>query len=294
MKYAAIDIGTNAARLLIGRVMTQNGHTYVQKVSYTRVPLRLGFEVFIEGEISADKLAQFSKTIKAFKLIAEVYGVKELRACATSAMREAKNGKHIQETLKEETGVDIEIIDGDEEAKIIFSTFNFLVPDKTKSFIVIDVGGGSTEISIFQAGKKTNSKSFKVGTIRLLKNKVDEELWKEIEIWLKNTVKDSSGFKVFGTGGNINKLHKLMNKPFMEPILIDELITIHEDFKSLSLQERIEKYVLKPDRADVIVPACEIYKFVMQRLKSSEIIVPKIGLSDGIIYTMHKKHEDQV
>jgi exopolyphosphatase/guanosine-5'-triphosphate,3'-diphosphate pyrophosphatase len=287
MKYAAIDIGTNAARLLIGQVMEQNGHTYVQKISYTRVPLRLGFEVFVNGEISKAKSIQFSKTIKAFKLIADVYEVEAIRACATSAMREARNGLEIQQKIKEDTGVDIEIIDGDEEAEIIFSTFSIFVEDKERSFIVIDVGGGSTEISVFEAGQKTNSMSFKIGTIRMLKNKVDTQVWKDIKKWLKKRIPNPSSFTVFGTGGNINKLHKLLGKQFMEPIQTQELITIHERLSQLSIDERIDEFLLKPDRADVIVPACEIYRFVIEQLGATEITVPKIGLSDGIIYTLY-------
>lgn len=289
MKYAAIDIGTNAVRLLIGQVMEQNGHTYVQKISYTRVPLRLGFEVFTSGKISPEKAIQFSNTIKAFKLIAEVYGVKELRACATSAMREASNGNEVQEKIKNETGVSIEIIDGEEEAAIIFSTFSILVPDKAMSYIVIDVGGGSTEISVFQSGLKTASKSFAVGTIRLLKQKVDQQVWKDMKKWLTKKIPNPELFSVFGTGGNINKLHKLLHKQFMEPILSSELKSIHQQLMSLSVKERIEKFLLKPDRADVILPACEIYSFVVEHLNAKEVIVPKIGLSDGMIYTMHLK-----
>lgn len=287
MKYAAIDIGTNAVRLLIGQVIQQNGHTYVQKISYTRVPLRLGFEVFTQGSISKAKANQFSKTIQAFKLIADVYGVKDLRACATSAMREAANGQTIRDKILEETGVDIEIIDGEEEASIIFSTFSIFVHDREKSYIVIDVGGGSTEVSVFEKGKKTNSKSFQVGTIRMLKNKVDQQVWKDIKKWLKKAIPSPEAFNVFATGGNINKLHKLLNKQFMEPILMEELVAIHEKLASLSIEERKNQFLLKPDRADVIVPACEIYRFIGEYLNIQEMIIPKIGLSDGMIYTLY-------
>lgn len=289
MKYAAIDIGTNAARLLIGEVIHQNGYSFVQKLSYTRVPLRLGFEVFNDGVISKEKIAQFIKTMQAFQLIAEVYNVAEIRACATSAMREANNGVEVQQLIKKKTGVNIEIIDGKEEGTIILSTFFLLAIDKQSPFIVIDVGGGSTEISIFQDGKKLAGNSFPIGTIRILQNKVSNDQWKQLKKWLLKNNDLGVKYKVFATGGNINRLHKLLNKQFMEPISTEELNTSLERLKELTIEERIHRFQLKADRADVIVPACEIYSFVIDHLKSNQLYVPKIGLSDGMIYHMHKK-----
>lgn len=289
MIFGAIDIGTNAARLLIGEVVEENGNSYVKKLSYNRVPLRLGFEVFSDGLISESKTVDFIKTIQAFKLISEVYGVKELRACATSAMREASNSKKIQKRIRKETGVNIEIIDGEEEANIIFSTFLLIAFDRTVPFIVVDVGGGSTEISVFEKGNKIAGKSFKVGTIRILKNKVEDDLWQEMGKWLTINVDLTSPHKVFATGGNINKLHKLLDKELIDSILTKELKEIHGVMQSMSIEERILKYQFKEDRADVIVPACEIYLFIAKYLNCKEYFVPKIGLSDGMIYNLHQK-----
>jgi len=291
MKYAAIDIGTNAARLLIGEIITHNDHVYVQKLSYTRVPLRLGMDVFNDGIIPKSKTTQFVKTMQAFQLIADVYDVKDIRACATSAMREAENGRDVQRKIKKETGLYVEIIDGEEEANILFSTFFLLAVEADSSFIVIDVGGGSTEVSVFENGQKVAGKSFELGTIRLLKEKTKTSIWKEIKAWIKQHVDKSVHHKVFATGGNINKLHKLMYKRFMEPISYKELKSIQADLEKLSIDERMENYLLKPDRADVIIPACEIYNYIMKQLKCNELYVPKIGLSDGIIYDLYLKEK---
>ncbi|MEX2483997.1 MAG: exopolyphosphatase [Brumimicrobium sp.] len=289
MKYAAIDIGTNAARLLIGEVTENNGLYYVKKISYTRVPLRLGFEVFTDGFISKDKTAQFIKTIRAYKLIAEVYDVQNIRACATSAMREADNGLKVKNKIKKETGIDIEIIQGEEEANIIFSTFFLLAFDKASPFLVIDVGGGSTEVSVFEEGKRIAGKSFNIGTIRMLKDKVSPTIWDEINEWIDTSIDINMPHKVFATGGNINKMHKILNKRFMQPIKSREFQRLFKKLRKMSYQQRMDAYQLKPDRADVIVPACEIYSFILNKLDCKEIFVPKIGLSDGMIYEMFKK-----
>jgi exopolyphosphatase/guanosine-5'-triphosphate,3'-diphosphate pyrophosphatase len=288
--YAAIDIGTNAARLLIGEVTENSGHFYVKKISYTRVPLRLGLEVFTDGVISDYKRTQFIKTMQAFQLITDVYEVKEVRACATSAMREAKNGKEIRDQVLQETGLQIDIIDGEEEANIIFSTFFLLAFDKDSPFIVIDVGGGSTEVSVFEEGKRIAGKSFKIGTIRMIKNKVEPTIWSEIDDWVSETIDVSMPHKVFATGGNINKLHKLLGKGYLQSISYEELDGIYNNLKSLTFDERMSEYQLKPDRADVILPACEIYEYILRKLDCNEVFVPKIGLSDGMIYEMYKNH----
>lgn len=290
MIYAAIDIGTNAARLLIGEVTESNGGFYVKKISYTRVPLRLGLEVFTDGIISNHKREQFVKTMQAFQLITDVYEVSQVRACATSAMREAKNGKEIRDEVFEQTGLNIDIIDGEEEANIIFSTFLLLAFDKESPFIVIDVGGGSTEVSVFEEGQRIAGKSFKVGTIRMIKGKVESSVWDEIDEWINQSLNINIPHKVFATGGNINKTHKVLGKSYLEPIQYDELDTLYKDLASKTIDERMSDYQLKPDRADVIVPACEIYEYIMRKLDCKEIFVPKIGLSDGMIYEMHKKH----
>ncbi len=287
MKYGAIDIGTNAARLLVGEVTTENGHSFVKKISYTRVPLRLGEEVFEDGKISDKKANDFVKTIKAFRLISEIFEVKELRACATSAMREASNGIEIQQLIKKETNVDIEIISGNEEADLIFGTFFLLDFDKNISFIVIDVGGGSTEVSVFEKGERVAAKSFQVGTLRILKGKIEDSIWKDIHSWISSHVDLNTAHQIFATGGNINKVHKMLGAQHMETISVRKMKELREEINELTIDQRVEKFQLKPDRADVIVPALDIYLYIMKELKCKNIIVPKIGLSDGMIYDMH-------
>lgn len=293
MRFGAIDIGTNAARLLVGEVVNDSGFSYVKKVSYTRIPLRLGESVFELGTISEQKQDQFKKGIQAFKLISEIFEVKELRACATSAMREADNGEAVQSMISKETGVDIEIITGDEEASLIFSTFFLLNIDKTVPFVVVDVGGGSTEVSVFEGGRRVAAKSFKIGTIRLLKEKTAPGIWKQIHDWLEEHVDLSTVHQIYATGGNINKAHKILGAGYMEPVSLERIQELRDDLNGLSIGDRIKRYQLKPDRADVLVPALDIYLYVLKELDCKEIIVPKIGLSDGMIYNLHLKHTDQ-
>jgi exopolyphosphatase/guanosine-5'-triphosphate,3'-diphosphate pyrophosphatase len=290
MIYGAIDIGTNAARLLIGEIDENDGHEYVKKISYLRVPLRLGMDVFETGKISDHKILEFQKSMKAFKLISEVFEVDVLRACATSAMREATNGKEVRDQIEKYSGVNIEIIKGQEEAELIFSTFLLLEHDQKDPFIVIDVGGGSTEISIFSKGEKPISRSFRLGTIRLLKGKAEKSEWNEMESWIDENLKKNSKYKVFGTGGNINKIHKFVGKKEKDAISTKEIDDVLEKLEKYSVEDRIAKFNLKPDRADVIIPACEIYLFAMKKLKVKELFVPKIGLADGMILNLHKKN----
>jgi exopolyphosphatase/guanosine-5'-triphosphate,3'-diphosphate pyrophosphatase len=287
MKFGAIDIGTNAARLLVGEIEHEGGHSFVKKISYTRVPLRLGEEVFEDGKISKKKTEDFVKTIQAFKLISEIFDVKQLRAVATSAMREATNSKKIIEKILVETGVEIEVISGDVEAELIFSTFFLLDFDKTLPFLVIDVGGGSTEVSVFESGERIASKSFEIGTIRLLKGKVKNDVWSSIHEWIAEHVDLNSPHKIFGTGGNINKVHKIVGVGQMESVSLDKMKDLRDKLGSLTLSQREDEYQLKPDRADVILPALDIYIYILDELKSSQLIVPKIGLSDGMIYQMY-------
>jgi exopolyphosphatase/guanosine-5'-triphosphate,3'-diphosphate pyrophosphatase len=289
MKFGAIDIGTNAARLLVGEVCRDGEHHYVKKISYTRIPLRLGDDVFENGKISKVKQGHFVDSILAFKLIAGIFEVEELRAVATSAMREAKNSDKVISLIKNTTGIDIQVISGQEEAELIFGTFMLLDFDKKKSFIVVDVGGGSTEISVFENGTKTAAKSFEIGTIRLLKEKVNQSLWDDISNWIKHNVDYSTDHQLFGTGGNINKIHKIIGLKDKAPVDLKSMKKLFENLNELSVEERIDRFQLKPDRADVIVPALSIYLHVMNELNSFEISVPKIGLSDGMIYEMHRR-----
>lgn len=290
VKFAAIDIGTNAARLLIGEVTSDNGNTFIQKISYSRIPLRLGEEVFETGRISKSKKNDFVKSIKAFGLIADIFKVKELRACATSAMREAENAGEIHSAIMKETGIDVEIISGDEEAELIFGTFNLLDIDKDTPYIVVDVGGGSTEVSVFERGERVAAKSFNVGTLRILKGKTDSNIWSEIHDWLSQHVDLSTVHQIYATGGNINKTHKMLGAGHMDPIHLDALQHLRDELEPLSINQRMNRYQLRPDRADVLVPALDIYIYILKELGCTEIIVPKIGLSDGMVYQMYMKN----
>ena len=287
MKFSAIDIGTNAARLLVGEVVKESNKSFVKKISYTRIPLRLGDDAFSLGRIDVKKKSNLINTIKAFQIISDIFEVQKMRAVATSAMREAENGSQIVSEIKQGFGIDVEIISGEEEANLILGTFNLLDIANSKPFVGIDVGGGSTEINIFRGDEKIASQSFKIGTIRMLKGKVKKGIWVELNAWISTFVSSTENYMVFGTGGNINKTHKLLGIPSGKPIPIQEMTILKEQLKSLSLEERMKQFQIRPDRADVIVPALEIYTRILGNFKSSNIFVPKIGLSDGMIYQMY-------
>jgi len=287
MKFSAIDIGTNAARLLVGEVVKESNKSFVKKISYTRIPLRLGDDAFSLGRIDVKKKSNLFNTIKAFQIISDIFEVNKMRAVATSAMREAENGSQIVEDIRQGFGIDLEIISGEEEANLILGTFMLLDIAKGQPFVVIDVGGGSTEINIYKGNQKIASQSFKIGTIRMLKGKVKKGIWVELNSWISNFVNASESFMVFGTGGNINKTHKLLGIKSGNPIPIQEMAVLKEKLKSLTLEERMKRYQIRPDRADVIVPALEIYTRILTNFKSPNIFVPKIGLSDGMIYQMY-------
>ena len=292
MKYAAIDIGTNAARLLVGEVMSKDQSFFIKKISYTRIPLRLGEDVFESGKVSKNKIDDFLKTMKAFKLISEIFDVQEVRAVSTSAMREATNANKIIDSIKEETGIKIEIISGDEEASLIFSNFFAMELDLSVPFVVIDVGGGSTELSVFENGEKIASKSFNVGTLRILKGKSDESVWENIHDWILKYVDLSSDHQIFGTGGNINKAHKMLGYSFEEPIGLVEMKELRDKLARLTIDERIDQFHMKPDRADVIVPALDIFSYILNEIGANSLMVPKVGLADGMIYEMYHRNNN--
>ena len=292
MKYAAIDIGTNAARLLVGEVMSKDQSFFIKKISYTRIPLRLGEDVFESGKVSKNKIDDFLKTMKAFKLISEIFDVQEVRAVSTSAMREATNADKIIDSIKEETGIKLEIISGDEEASLIFSNFFAMELDLSIPFVVIDVGGGSTELSVFENGEKIASKSFNVGTLRILKGKSDESVWENIHDWILKYVDLSSDHQIFGTGGNINKAHKMLGYSFEEPIGLVEMKELRDKLASLTIDERIDQFHMKPDRADVIVPALDIFSYILNEIGANSLMVPKVGLADGMIYEMYHRNNN--
>ena len=293
MKYGAIDIGTNAARLLIGEVVHDSSRSFVKKISYTRIPLRLGDDVFSLGRIDVKKKLNLINTMKAFEIITNIFEVEHLQAFATSAMREAENAAQIVIDIKSATGIDLQIISGAEEANVILGTFMFLDFDKCQPFVVIDVGGGSTEINIFKKGEKVGSRSFKVGTLRILRGKFNEAVWSEINEWVSSYIIPLEEYRLFGTGGNINKAHKLLAHGPNEPASVDELLSLKAELGSLDLASRMKKFQLRPDRADVIVPALDIYTRVMSNFKSKFIHVPKVGLSDGMVYQMYLKEKNK-
>ena len=286
MKFSAIDIGTNAARLLVGEVVEESSKSFVKKISYTRIPLRLGDDVFSMGEVGAKKKSDLLKTMQAFRIISDIFEVKRLRAVATSAMREAENGSRIVQEIKTNLEIDVQIISGSKEAELILGTFMLLGLDQGKPFAVVDVGGGSTEVNIFKGGEKLASKSFKVGTIRLLKEKIKKEIWSDITNWIDSSIDPNADYLVFGTGGNINKAHKLLGLSSEDAIGLQEMSDLYEVMRVLTPEERMKRFQLRPDRADVIVPALDIYIRILNNFRASSIFVPRIGLSDGMIYQM--------
>lgn len=290
MKFAAIDIGSNAVRLLVGKVVEIDGIPTVKKMSLTRVPVRLGEDVFSKQKISKEKSRKLQKALKAFKYLMDVYDVEDYRACATSAMREAENSKDIIKQIKEDTGIRLEIIDGKLEAELILSTFFTQNFDRKQAYLYIDVGGGSTEISLLKKGKKVASRSFRIGTVRILKNNVPQRRWDEMKDWVKTLNPGKEQLVAIGTGGNINRILKLNRGKEDNLISYVEIKAVQEYIKAFSLADRMDKLGMRADRADVIVPAADIYLSVMRYSDTTEMIVPKIGLSDGIIYNLYRKH----
>ena len=288
-KYAAIDIGSNAIRLLITTIIEQYGsETKFKKTSLIRVPIRLGDDVFKLGLVSDDNYNRMEDSMKAFKLLMKVHNVSKYRACATSAMREAKNGKNITEKIKKITGIDIEIINGNEEAKIIALTNlkKYLVHDKT--FLYVDVGGGSTELTIYSKGKSVLSKSFKIGTVRLINELVPDSIWIQMKLWIKDHTKKYNQITLLGTGGNINSTYKFSGTKLGKPLSYHYLKKYFQTVESFTYEERISKFNMDLDRADVILPALNIYISAMKWSGAKEIYVPKIGLSDGIIRSLYQ------
>lgn len=285
MRLAAIDIGSNAARLLISEATTNdNGKSQFQKLNLVRVPLRLGFDVFADKTISGQKEEMIIKTIRSYKLLTEVYEVEHMRACATSAMRDATNGAEIIDKVKQDTGIEIEIITGDAEATLIYENHVAENMDKEHSYLYIDVGGGSTELTFFANGELQFKRSFNIGTIRLLKKQVDEFMWDEMRDFIRRETKGHDGDMVaIGSGGNINKVFSLSKRKEGKPLQLDLLKDYLRELGSFPLEERMRLYKMREDRADVIVPALSIYVNVMKWANIDDIYVPKIGLADGLI-----------
>jgi len=290
VRLAAIDIGSNAARLLISDVVpgTRPTPEFI-KMALIRVPLRLGFDVFDKGEISASKTDKIIKTIKSYKYLLDVYEVKHLKACATSAMRDAVNANDIIKKIKAETGIEIEIISGQEEASLIYENHVAENLNKDESYLYIDVGGGSTELTFFSDGKLVFKESFNIGTIRMLKNQVTESHWDEMKEFIKTKTKGYHHVTAIGSGGNINKIFSLSKRKEGKPLSLELLRDYYKEFSTLSVTQRIALYHLREDRADVIVPALLIYINVMRWADTEEIFVPKIGLADGLIHTLYEE-----
>lgn len=294
-KFAAIDIGSNAIRLLVHNVIEQEKReTQFRKNSLIRVPVRLGEDSFVKGEISSYNIDRMLHTMKAFKHLMSVMQVQRYMACATSAMREARNGEAIIEKIRKEAGVFIEMIDGKEEASIIASTDLKQLMDKDQYYLYIDVGGGSTEFSLIIDGMIQESQSFKIGTVRLLNNMVDESVWQEIEAWIKAKCKAIPKISIIGSGGNINKLHRMSGRREGEPLSYIWINAQYQFLQCMSYEERILELGLNPDRADVIIPATRIYLLSAKWSGAKKIHVPKIGLSDGIIKTLYRTEQQTI
>lgn len=284
MKLAAIDIGSNAARLLITEVSEdKNGNTHFSKLNLVRVPLRLGFDVFEYGEISKARIGMILQTMKAYRHLLNAYEVKHLMACATSAMRDARNAADIIRKVKLETDISIEVISGDREANLVYENHVAESMNTDSSYLYIDVGGGSTEISFFSSGILTFKKSFNIGTIRLLKGLVTDPQWEDMKETLKAVCKGHREVVAIGSGGNINKVFSMSKRKDGKPLPLELLRDYLKELGSIGVPERMRLYNLREDRADVIVPALQIYTNAMRWAGAEQIFVPKIGLADGLI-----------
>ena len=291
--YAAIDIGSNAVRLLIKEIKEEQGKAHFSKVLMLRVPLRLGFDVFDIGK-SQKKGEKYDPADEGFPHLMKIYDVKHCRACATSAMRDAKNGMDIIKQIEKKTGVHIDIIDGQEEAKIIYNNHVEHMEDQKGNYMYVDVGGGSTEINLLSEGQLVCSRSYNIGTVRMLNNAVKDSEWERLKNDLAELAKSYPQTNIIGSGGNINKLYRLADKKNKKKMTmqVSVLQELHTRLKALSLEERMEQFGMKPDRADVIIPAGEIFLTIANIIGASYIHVPVIGLSDGIIDELYLQNKN--
>ncbi len=289
MRLAAIDIGSNAARLLISDVsINKEGKTEFNKINLVRVPLRLGFDVFEKKAITPEKTEMILHTVKAYKHLIEAYNVDHVKAAATSAMRDAVNAQEIIDRVRDETGISIEVISGGSEASLIYENHIAENLDKDHAYMYIDVGGGSTELTFFAGNKLVFSSSFNIGTIRLLKHQVTDEQWENMKEFIKKETRNYfNNIIAIGSGGNINKIFSLSKRKEGKSLHIESLKDYHKEFSSFSLEDRMRLYKLREDRADVIVPALLIYINTMRWATAQEIYVPKIGLADGLIQHLY-------
>ena len=289
-KYAAVDIGSNAIRLLIATVIEKEGFpTQFKKTSLVRLPIRLGADVFLEGNISSSNYKRLLDAMQAYSLIIKTHNVVAFRACATSAMREAKNGKEIVSKLKAATGIDIQIIDGNDEAAIIASTDLKQLISDNKVFLYVDVGGGSTEFTVFANGKNIASHSFKLGTVRIINGMVEDTMWEQAQQWVTQHTKAYSKINVIGSGGNINSIYRFSEKKVGQPLSYLFMSNFYEKVKQYDYNQRVFELKMNPDRADVIIPATRIYLSAMKWAKAKNMYVPKIGLADGIVKQLYNE-----
>lgn len=292
MKIAAVDIGSNAIRLFVAEVFYDSNKIELDKISHTRIPIRLGEDVFTFGRISDKKEKQLTKVITGLGLIIESLGVEHFRICATSAVRSAENGREVVSSIKSKTGLTIDVLSGAEEADIIFGNFEQQDLPKTKNYLFIDVGGGSTELTIIENFERKHSQSFEIGTVRMLINE-QERIPKAISVWLKETLNPDLAYEAIATGGNISSAFKILEKKQREPIAVKELENLLKALQKLTHQERVKKYVIRPDRADVIVPALNLYTQVANSANIDKIFAPKFGLADGIVLKIFKSLQEQ-
>ena len=282
-KFAAIDIGSNSVRLLIANVLQNGDGPFFKKSSLIRVPVRLGANAFTDHKIPEVSIVHLEEAMQAFRHLMRANDVMHYKGCATSAMREAANGPEIVKRLREKTGVDIEIIPGSVEANLIFNSQNASMGKIESNCLFVDVGGGSTEITVFSKGKAKATKSFAIGTIRILQNQVEKEDWKRMKEWVKEKVEGLKDFSMLGSGGNINRMAKLAELKPGKALSFDKLNEMVDDLKVHTYEERMKLYDLNPDRADVIVPAGEIFINIMKWVDADKIFIPKVGLGDGIV-----------
>ena len=291
-KYAAVDIGSNAIRLLITTVIEKEGFpTQFKKTSLVRLPIRLGADVFLKGNVSPGNYQRLLDAMQAYSLIIKTHNVVAFRACATSAMREAKNGLEIVSKLKAATGIDIQIIDGNDEAAIIASTDLKQLISDNKVFLYVDVGGGSTEFTVFANGKNIASHSFKLGTVRIINGMVEDTMWEQAQQWVTQHTKAYSKINVIGSGGNINSIYRFSEKKVGQPLSYLFMSNFYEKVKQYDYNQRVFELKMNPDRADVIIPATRIYLSAMKWAKAKNMYVPKIGLADGIVKQLYNERK---
>jgi exopolyphosphatase/guanosine-5'-triphosphate,3'-diphosphate pyrophosphatase len=291
MKFAAIDVGSNAVRLLLARVYEKPGEPIVKKESLVRIPIRLGDDVFLKNAITKKKVENLINAMVGFKYLIDAYESLDYAACATSAMREAENGEEIAKEIKKKSGIDLEIVDGRKEAEIICANHAQQNLNGSGNYLHVDVGGGSTEITVFRKTESITSKSFKIGAIRVLNNLVQKSDWQEMKSWLKENTKDFQPITAIGSGGNINKIFRMSHEDDNKPISDKKIKEILDHLNSYSFEQRVMILKIREDRADVIIPAAEIYLSVMRWSSCEKIYVPQIGLSDGLIHILYEKYK---